>query len=139
MTGEELAVGLRALPHFKTLSDEDVRLLVDLIDFDKSGEISLQVRAVYMYVCMYVSLWSCGMVGQEFTAFITGKSAPQPSPESSGPSDEARDTVEKVRAIFRLAHEKGLSFEKAFHLMDKDGNGRQTCLFVPEYMHTHNF
>jgi hypothetical protein len=54
VTGEELAVGLRALPHFKTLSDEDVRLLVDLIDFDKSGEISLQVRAVYMYVCMYV-------------------------------------------------------------------------------------
>ena len=46
VTCEELAVGLRALPHFKTLSDEDVRLLVDLIDFDKSGEISLQVRRV---------------------------------------------------------------------------------------------
>ena len=44
MTGAELAVGLRALPHFKTLTEEDALLLAALIDFDKSGEISLQVR-----------------------------------------------------------------------------------------------
>lgn len=103
ISGTELAEGLRALPNFKALTDEDIQSLVTAIDSDKSGEISFE----------------------EFSFFVTGKvQKPISKKAASHLADEANvDIVSKVKAIFRAAAEKGLSFEKTFQLLERERDG----------------
>eukprot|EP01041_Mallomonas_annulata_P001319 gene1319-2541_t len=42
VTTDELAAGLKKMPHFKELTNADIRGIVDILDADGSGDISLQ-------------------------------------------------------------------------------------------------
>ena len=99
VTSDELARGLRSLPNFKALSDQDIQDLVEILDTDNSGSVSLA----------------------EFESFLEDPTGPTEQ------NDSDTDTIiGKVKAIFNKAKESGLSFEKTFQLIDQDGNGELT-------------
>jgi Ca2+-binding EF-hand superfamily protein len=92
----ELATGLRNLPHFNTLSDEDIDGLIKALDADSNGSISLS----------------------EFKAFVT-KASPTKSLDIDGIS-------RRFHVAFERAEDDGLSFQAALEHLARDGDRELT-------------
>lgn len=89
---DELANALKGLPNLKSLSAQDITDLIQAIDIDNSGDVTLN----------------------EFEAFVCGSAG-----QGSG---EHVSIFERIRETFAAAEAKGLSFAQAFNVIDKDGN-----------------
>lgn len=96
----ELATALSSLPHLKSLTSSDIDELLNAIDADNSGDITLD----------------------EFELFVNGEL----SRSKAGEIVEKKSFIEQVRETFGAAQSKGLTFEEFFHLVDKDRSGRIT-------------
>lgn len=92
----ELATGLRNLPHFNTLADEDIDGLIKALDVDSNGSISLS----------------------EFKAFVT-KASPTKSKDIDGIS-------RRFHLAFERAEDDGLSFQAALERLARDGDRELT-------------
>ena len=98
---DELIVSLRALPHFAGMADADIQRLVKAVDTDNSGEISFE----------------------ELKTFVDDHSPPLvDAAYSSASSASVEDVLQRIRMVFRSAEEQGLTVEKAFSHLDRDGN-----------------
>ena len=99
MSVDELGEGIRKLPHFKELTDEEIHMILDVLDADRSGTIEFQ----------------------EFEAFVVGASKPE---GKTANSEKRKVVIERLRTVFLGAEKRGLTLEKAFAHLDKDGNGQ---------------
>lgn len=104
LSTKELADGLTALPNFKALSNRDINDLVGILDSDGNGDVSVD----------------------EFESFVND--------EMENCSSRPVTLLERVQNMFKTAEAKGLTFQKAFSLIDTDKNGQlslkelETCL-----------
>jgi len=108
---QELSQGLRALPNFKSLSDQDIQDLTAAIDFDKSGDIT----------------------ADEFERFIIGDS--NKVEISTKPDETSNSIVDRTREIFVAAKSNGVSFEKLFSLMDRDKSDSLSLKELDDLLH----
>ncbi|RYG69216.1 hypothetical protein EON64_03285 [archaeon] len=95
----ELTASLRSLPFLKALSAQDIQDLIAAIDIDNSGDVTLD----------------------EFDTFINGHA-------NKGGGSTNVSIFERIRETFAAAEKKGLSFEKAFNVIDKDKNAQLSLL-----------
>jgi Ca2+-binding EF-hand superfamily protein len=103
LTMAELASGLRSLPLFKALTDGDIQGLVEALDSDRNGDVSLK----------------------ELKAFVEKNTPPPSNPASNTGSDA--DLTARMKAIMSKAAEKGHTLEDAMDRIDSDGRGRVSC------------
>lgn len=102
LSTEELVVGIKSLPHFRGISESDVKGLVEVLDSDNSGAISLD----------------------EFVEFMKMEDPSHTRCEKK-PIDFANieDVAARLRVVFVNAEKRGLSLETAFKHLDSDGSG----------------
>ena len=107
---KELATGLKSIKQFDSLTDQDIDSLVEILDADRSGDISLD----------------------EFKAFIGEAAEKKDVGEDSSYSGSANGGVgqkfltahcEKLRKIINTAIKNGLTLEKIFAHADSDRSG----------------
>lgn len=98
LSPQELADGLKKIPQFKSLlqTPEDVQALIDAVDIDGSGEVSLA----------------------EFKKFLGDDE--EVVTDTPSPQDQL---IQRVRDLFVIAEKKGLSLRDAFNKLDTDKNG----------------
>ena len=102
----ELSSALKTLPHLKSLSNEEVRVIVTSIDANLSGEISL--KKFKGYIEMQIE-----------------KLTPHKKDGISRSTVQSDgDFATRLRAVFAKAVEKGLSVKSAFEHLDRDNNGQ---------------
>lgn len=94
----ELAEALAKMPNFKSISKEELQLLLSEIDTDGSGDVTLR----------------------EFETFVNNAEGSSATVELPVP----KDIVQLIRETFGAAIAKGLSLEKEFALVDADKSGR---------------
>eukprot|EP01041_Mallomonas_annulata_P009284 gene9284-19266_t len=101
ITTDELASGLKKMPHFKELTNANIQGIVRILDANGSGDISLQ----------------------EFRALIenTGSiNEPILSPRSSTDGSTSEDPlVARLRTVIQNAEKKGLSIDQILTHFDK--------------------
>jgi Ca2+-binding EF-hand superfamily protein len=104
----ELMATIKKLPTFKKMSEADMSALLDVLDKDRSGDITFD----------------------EFMSFLEGEDGLDESSASvgsqrstGGPGGAPATLIDRIRDTFKLAEQHGLSFEKAFNLLDRDGSG----------------
>lgn len=98
LTVTEFVDGLRGLKPFQELTEADFEGLVSLLDADGSGEVSLS----------------------EFQRFVN---ASEDGETSSQTKFDVEMQAERIRSVFRNAEKDGISIERAFNYVDKDGSG----------------
>jgi Ca2+-binding EF-hand superfamily protein len=103
LTMSELASGLRSIPHFKALTDGDIQGLVEVLDSDRNGDVSLK----------------------ELKAFVAKNTPPPSNPTGNAGSDA--DLTARMKAMMSKAEEKGHTLEDAMDRLDSDGRGRVSC------------
>ncbi|KAJ1442329.1 hypothetical protein B484DRAFT_442214 [Ochromonadaceae sp. CCMP2298] len=101
----ELVQTIIKLPTFQKmkLTDQDASDLMATLDEDGSGDVAFS----------------------EFESFVVGDDSFEDSMVSLGTNSPVT-LVDRIRATFKLAQEKGLSFEQAFQLLDADGSNGVT-------------
>ena len=101
ISASELGPGLRKMPPFKSITDEEITDLCDVLDTKKNGEISLS----------------------DFKAFVNAADAA----DSADPSRAVdTDCVKRVQDVFRGLEARGFTAMKIFENIDVDRSGRVT-------------
>jgi Ca2+-binding EF-hand superfamily protein len=108
---KEMESGLKKLPYFKNVSTEELQALIEILDADGSGTVSLQ----------------------EFKDFLDESDAPvQLSPRitsggaAAGPKHIPSPGLKKLQQLLVKVEEKGATIKQLFDNMDADKNGRVT-------------
>ena len=110
---KEMESGLKKLPYFKNINSEELNALIDILDADSSGTVSLQ----------------------EFKDFLDESDTPvvneiSPRLVSGGNVAEQRHNLspglKKLQQLLIKVEEKGVSIKQLFDNMDTDKNGRVT-------------
>ena len=97
----KLAAGLKMHICFKALTDGDIQDLIEVLDYDRTGDVSQK----------------------QFKVFITKHTPASPSPVSSSGGGGREDVMERVMAAFNSADEKGLTLADAVEHIDSRGVG----------------
>lgn len=100
LTMSEFTIGLRSIPHFKALNDGDIQGLVEVLDSDRNGDVSLK----------------------ELKTFVVKNTPPPSNPAGNAVSDA--DFTSRMRTMMSKAEEKGHTIEDAIDRLDADGRGR---------------
>lgn len=108
---KELVATIKKLPSFKKMTDQDASALMEVLDEDHSGDITFAEFEIFLNLDdggsnLDDSVTSLGTFGTSTGAPVT--------------------LLDRIKDTFALAESHGLSFEKAFNLLDKDGSGGVT-------------
>ena len=98
----ELSSALKTLPHFKSLTNEEVQVIVTSIDTSHTGSVSLKNMKEYI---------------EKHTTHTTSGINRSTIPSNT-------DLESRVRAVFAKAVEKGLTVKSAYEHLDHDNNGQ---------------
>lgn len=107
---KELVATIKKLPSFKKMSESDTVALMEVLDGDGSGDITFAEFETFLNLDD-----GCSNLEDSVTSLGTLGTAGAPA-----------TLLDRIRDTFALAESHGLSFEKAFNLLDRDGSGGVT-------------
>ena len=96
-----LAAGLKMHICFKALTDGDIQDLIEILDYDRTGDVSQK----------------------QFKVFITKHTPAAPSPANSSGDGDREDVMERVMTAFSSADDRGLTLADAIEHIDSRGVG----------------
>ena len=112
---KELMVTIKQLPSFKKMTEADMEALLAVLDADGNGDISFDEFEAFLRDGDDPLEDSMGSMGSSSIGALGGFGSPPAT------------LIDRIRDTFKLAEEHGLSFEKAFNLLDRDSSGGITA------------